>query len=1240
MPRCPRCFRRLSADAICIEDGQKAPARATPPLALPTPELAGYALGPRLGIGGFSSVYAATQLAGGALVAIKVAHDAFARARFEIEAEALALVGPPFAPQLFASCTLADGRPVLVMEHIAGQTLAERLAAAESPLALDDALQLAGHVLDAVEVAHARGLVHRDLKPENVMLAPDGVARLVDFGLATRTDRRANQSRITRTGTIVGTAEYMAPEQLRGEPATTAADIYSFGAMLFELMTSRPPFVGDRASVEHGHLTLRPPSPSALRRVPVALEQAVLACLSKAPERRPDISSLRALLHGAPVAPTSAPVDTPHTALATDGLRPVVLVWISGELTVREIYALARRHGAVICHGQRTEYVLGLVGSEDDNPLHAAVVLAREVASRGGRALAHLGRALVRRARGEVRLYGRDVERPDTWLPPGGWRGALLSPRAAAALGLCKDEDANGFLPVSAVDATPSVDCPTLLVGRDSATERVCSLVARAFVAKTPHVCAIVGAAGSGKSTLAAHVATTIERAHPAVDVLQLSCRRTLDSDRERVHAVLFGRLPREVAPAGRDVVRDAVRALRQRANRRPLLIIADDAHFADELTLEVLHRACDEPDVSLCVVLTAGPSFVASRAIAHAHLVELAPLGEAEAADLATRLLPPRTAVSRDVLHRLARWSAGNPSVLVDLIQLLLREGIVRCHEGTTAWFLAADELDRMPASPAAQWLAARELDSLAPELADCARICAVLGPDVHADEVDTVERALERAGFDRPLVDAAAGLAQLARAGLLEANGHGGFMFRRPATHEAIYALVPAPFRLAVHQAAYHFWRARCGTAGFDRLIRVAHHGAGAGYTRDAQVHYAALAARAKARHAYREAERMLTAALELCQPSDRAVRLDLHAERGSVRRFLTRYEEAREDFATARALAEETQDRQRLVSVLIDEAAVCDFVEDWVAQARLMEQAEALAGAGLLPQIEARYRNWLGVTRARQGKLGEAVELLESAVALGAALEQHETRVGSLLLLGYLRLGEKPDEGKRLLDEAIALSEEHGDDYHLVIGLLNRIYYWQTVGPSSRAEADCRRAVKLACELGFHQLEIYGLHALSITRWCTGDFAGALEAARTAHDRSVERFGSSSSYRERLQYAMLLAAHGRIDEARDVLDHVREQDIEEKSIDSVSYRAIRLAMQDSSEQRWQEVVDRTRELGEQRDVVEVLWLRARTAARAGHKATAAAALDAAHAEAARCRAPLVEMLVAERQRLAAAM
>lgn len=255
-----------------------------------------------LGRGGMGEVYLATDTRLDREVAIKalpahLATDPDRLTRFQREAKVLASLSHPGIGAIFG-LEEADGRQYLVLEYVEGETLAERLE--RGPIPVDEALTLAKHVAEALEVAHEKGVIHRDLKPGNVMVTPDGAVKVLDFGLARTADgapsstsgRGAPESPTltspapihspTIPGVIMGTAGYMSPEQARGKPVDKRSDIFSFGCVLYEMLTGKMPFQGETVTDSLGAIlhrdpewTLLPPS------TPPRVRELLGNCLAK-----------------------------------------------------------------------------------------------------------------------------------------------------------------------------------------------------------------------------------------------------------------------------------------------------------------------------------------------------------------------------------------------------------------------------------------------------------------------------------------------------------------------------------------------------------------------------------------------------------------------------------------------------------------------------------------------------------------------------------------------------------------------------------------------------------------------------------------------------------------------------------------------------------------------------------------------------------------------------------------------
>jgi eukaryotic-like serine/threonine-protein kinase len=239
-------------------------------------------------MGGMGEVYRAIDTNLKRQVAIKVlptllAGDPERLARFQREAEILAALNHPNIAHIHG-LEKSDGTVALVMELVEGPTLADRIATGAIPI--DEALPIAKQIAEALDAAHEQGIIHRDLKPANVKVRPDGIAKLLDFGLArsgvlSGADAASTAIGMTQPGMLLGTAAYMAPEQARGEPADARTDIFSFGAVLYEMLSGRRTFGG--ASVADV-------MSAVLRDEPVALDSPasaiVMRCLGKRPTER------------------------------------------------------------------------------------------------------------------------------------------------------------------------------------------------------------------------------------------------------------------------------------------------------------------------------------------------------------------------------------------------------------------------------------------------------------------------------------------------------------------------------------------------------------------------------------------------------------------------------------------------------------------------------------------------------------------------------------------------------------------------------------------------------------------------------------------------------------------------------------------------------------------------------------------------------------------------------------------
>jgi serine/threonine protein kinase len=323
--RCPACDRRFpAAFKVCPHD-------ATPLEDAPDDEdpMIGAVLGGAyevvrmVGEGGMGRVYEARhQRLPTKRFAVKMLHPDLARqpdvvTRFQREAEASSVLSHPNVVDVYDVSSSADGRPYIVAELLQGEELGNHLERV-GKMSSATAAHVVRQVCAALGAAHAAGIVHRDVKPENIFLSGDGThVKVLDFGISKVGD---NKDGLTKTGTVMGTPDYMAPEQARGDKVDARADIYAAGAILYRALTGRKPFEGrDPMATLTAVLTEEPPRPSELNpEVPLALELVIQRAMAKSPgERFQSMAELDAAL--VPFdTPTAAPIDIASGATIID----------------------------------------------------------------------------------------------------------------------------------------------------------------------------------------------------------------------------------------------------------------------------------------------------------------------------------------------------------------------------------------------------------------------------------------------------------------------------------------------------------------------------------------------------------------------------------------------------------------------------------------------------------------------------------------------------------------------------------------------------------------------------------------------------------------------------------------------------------------------------------------------------------------------------------------------------------
>ncbi|MBP6842920.1 MAG: serine/threonine protein kinase [Kofleriaceae bacterium] len=286
---CPDCGRTWPDGGHCGDDGAALVAARDTLLGL---TIGRWRLARLLGEGGMGRVYLAVQPAIGSRVAIKVLSEACARDRglvdrFFAEARAVNLVRHEHIVSVLDLAWFDDGRPYIVMEYVAGATLGALVP--RGPLPLGSLAAVVGEVLSALAAAHAIGIVHRDLKPDNVLVTAGGHAKVLDFGIAKLAPQlQRGDSPQTASGALLGTPDYMAPEQVAGGVIDGRTDLYALGALLYECVTGRRPFAGGNLfEVLRAQVEALPPAPASLRAdLPPALDAVIMRALAKRPEDR------------------------------------------------------------------------------------------------------------------------------------------------------------------------------------------------------------------------------------------------------------------------------------------------------------------------------------------------------------------------------------------------------------------------------------------------------------------------------------------------------------------------------------------------------------------------------------------------------------------------------------------------------------------------------------------------------------------------------------------------------------------------------------------------------------------------------------------------------------------------------------------------------------------------------------------------------------------------------------------
>jgi tetratricopeptide (TPR) repeat protein len=1330
MIRCPSCGKRLRDGAPnCVTHGPPPPAPpaaedAPTPFVVPNPDLPAYRVKKLLGQGGFGAVFLVERISDGHVCAIKVARADNASAGDSLvrETDALVAVGPPHVPAVYDSGRLPDGSVYVVMDFVKAPILADVMTALDGPMPIEDFANAALPILQVMEVAHAKKLVHCDLKPENVFVDPSFGAKLFDFGLVRKVgDRPADD---TKEEAPAGTPEYMSPEQCEGRVDIDArSDLYALGVIFYEMLAGGPPFWGKPAETQQSHRSRRPPALG--RRVPIAvpLEEAIMRCLAKDPERRfASATDLRKALQAglvaererlaqasaapaAPVAPetskpaAAAPAAAKPAAPARER-RAVALLFFDTKTPVAAVREAATNVGAQLANAAGTQYVLAFGHELGDNPTRAAASAGEMLVGRGvcARALVDLAQVSIQARPDGTRRYQSPLftkkEQYPTDADPA---GVMLSAAAVEVLPDAPTEPVASRPGLVLLQKAKQASEKTVtrmgvapLVGRDEILRTLLESMRAATGTSTPTITTLIGDTGYGKTHLAQMLVQHME-VLPKVQTIFIRAKEVLGGGAGQTAREIFGRalsLPEAAPPdfgrallaeklgpelskeswAGVAVAmgwaapehpelrahaaapgalrsgaaRAAGEALRLLSRQRPLALIVEDAHFVDETALDALeYAALKEAACPMWICVVGRPTFGRGRqawAGRAAHRIEmtLPALDPPAAAELARRLLTPAENVPASALGKLAERTQGIPLLLVELVRGLKRDGLVRKSEKTNAWYLATDELDKLPDLPLVQWLASRETESLPPDLLAHARLASMLGVEFSTEELEGVMQELERAGAPpETQLDASIGVRRLAESGILVRHRGGRVGFRHSLLRDSVYQSVATAQRETIHRAAYDHFKRQQNLPDAARLPQMAYHASRGGLKEEAGRLYLELGNRTLARHAYLDAELFYKTAMENLPDADNDGHIAASRGRGLMRFRLGRHEDAAKDLSLALDRARTVGARLAQIELLLDQGIALDWANDYVRSASLTSEAEELAKAEALPpSAQARLLMGVGRTAYRKEQLADAVATLERAAAAAEPLgdDGYEAYTQSLMMICFAltNMG-KFEEARAAADTLLAFAEAHNDALLIAGVLQNRGLLYFLLGRIDELIADYRRCIQTAREFGFAMSEGMSTKDLGELFF----YMGKPEESEPLARRAVELYSMTlGETAPRVAYSEILLARARayqgdVEGARKVVEsvNVRQEKMKVESNGTivvppdgqVLIDVVALWLRGAPDEDFDKAVEYARSINLQPpDVIEILEFKALSAQRAGRGADSLRMFEVAYAEA----------------------
>ena len=967
------------------------------PADVPT-EIAGrYRVKRFLGQGGRKRVYLSDDTATGTEVALALFDTegvgAAIQARTRREAEAMRKLGDH--PQVVTVLDTGeeDGNPFIVSRYMPGGDVEGLLAAAGGRLEVQRAVEIAADVTRALEHTHARGVVHRDLKPANVWIDDDGHARLGDFGLAT-TEARSRVS----GGTLVGTVAYLPPEQALGEASGPQSDLYSLGALLYEMLSGQPPFPGDDAvSIISQHLHADPVTPSRHNpEVPEALDRVVLALLAKRPEERPANAAearerMLAALEEKPAEVADQPRANPLESLAGG-------VFVGRE---RELERLREAvDGALAGRGS----LQLLVGEPGIGKTRAAEELATYARVSGARV--YWGRC-------------REDEGAPAYWP---WVQAIRS---------------------YARDADPV---------------------------------ALAWQLGAG----AAEVAQLIPEVAEKLDV-----EPAKGSDSEEARFRLFDSVTTLMLGAARD---------------RPIVLVLDDLHWADEPSLLLLRFAARELASSGLLILGTYRDVELGR---HHPLARM--LGEISGIEGSRRI--PLKGLSVGAVERYLEMTAGapapvglaeavqertdgNPFFVGEVVRLLASEG--KLTSGGSAAELQIPQGVRE--------VIGRRLDRLSDETNATLRVAAVIGRDFDEELVWRV------ADMQPEQLMTAATEAIAERLVTDLSDGH--YSFAHALVRDTLYEELSPPKRSALHERTGLAIEEICGGNVDERLGELAHHFLEAAPRGDLAkaIEYAQRAGEQDMEQlAYEDAVDVYGRALEvleLMDEPDEGLRCSLLLSLGGAEAKSARVADARDAFERAADSARRLDDADSLVGAAIGIAMMSDA-------GRLDEKLLALLDESLEwigPERTARRAALLSAKSAEMywvdNDLTESTRLVDEAIEIAREVDAPASLAAALQRKIFIPAGPNaPRERLRLADEILELGEATGNREAVLRAHGYRLWQFLELADMEAVDRELSLYARLADELRMPEHSWLTIALRGMRTLLDGDIDGAERLAGEA-------------------------------------------------------------------------------------------------------------------------------------------